>query len=327
METVLFAINAIGPIVLLILFGIFLRKRGLFEEGFLNRANRLTFRAFLPLLLFYNVYNIKSFSDIEWDFILYVLLFLVVIFLVGIPLVRVLCKEPRQRGVQLQVAFRSNFALIGIPLATMLFGDEGAAYASVLSAFTIPLFNILAVLALSIFGDGKEKVNWKKILLDMAKNPLIWGVVCGFLALLVRALLQKVQVAFRLTDIPFLYKAIENVAKMATPFALIVLGGRFKVEAVKRLWKPIVAGTVVRTVVVPTLALGIAYILFPHFGGQHFAAYIAAFGSPAAVSSAIMAKEMGGDDELAGQLVVWTTVFSALTVFLQIVILRKVGIF
>ena len=246
---------------------------------------------------------------------------------VGIPLVAWLCKDPRQRGVHLQSAFRSNFALIGIPLATMLFGTEGAAYASLLSAFTIPLFNILAVLALSIFGDGKKKMDWKKILLDMAKNPLILGVLSGFFALLVRALFAWVGIGFRLTDVPLVYKAIENVAKMATPFALIALGGRFKLEAVKRLWKPIVVSTVVRTAVVPALGLGIAYVLFPHFGGQHFAAYIAAFGSPAAVSSAIMAKEMGADDELAGQLVVWTTIVSALTVFLQVVVLRQVGIF
>ena len=327
MQTILFALNAIGPIVLLILFGVFLRKRGFFDDSFLSRANRVTFRAFLPLLLFYNVYNIESFDQIEWGFILYVLAFLVAIFLVGIPLAILLCKDPRQRGVHLQSAFRSNFALIGIPLATMLFGAEGAAYASLLSAFTIPLFNILAVLALSIFGDGEKKVDWKKIVWDMAKNPLILGVLFGFFALLVRALFAWAGIGFRLTDVPLVYKAIENVAKMATPFALIVLGGRFKLEAVKRLWKPILVSTVVRTAIVPALGLGIAYVLFPHFGGQHFAAYIAAFGSPAAVSSAIMAKEMGADDELAGQLVVWTTVVSALTVFLQIVILRRVGIF
>ena len=239
MQTILFALNAIGPIVLLILFGVFLRKRGFFDDSFLSRANRVTFRAFLPLLLFYNVYNIESFDQIEWGFILYVLAFLVAIFLVGIPLAILLCKDPRQRGVHLQSAFRSNFALIGIPLATMLFGAEGAAYASLLSAFTIPLFNILAVLALSIFGDGEKKVDWKKIVWDMAKNPLILGVLFGFFALLVRALFAWAGIGFRLTDVPLVYKAIENVAKMATPFALIVLGGRFKLEAVKRLWKPI----------------------------------------------------------------------------------------
>jgi len=40
-----------------------------------------------------------------------------------------------------------------------------------------------------------------------------------------------------------------------------------------------------------------------------------------------MAKEMGGDGELADQLVVWTTVISAFTIFLEIVVLRSVGIF
>ena len=327
METVLFALNAIGPIVLLILFGVVLRQLQFFDESFLAKGDRLTFRAFLPVLLFYNVYCISSFESVEWGFLLYALGFILAVFLFAIPLAMVFTKEGGKRGVLVQVAFRSNFALIGIPLATMLFGTEGAAYASLLSAFTIPLFNILAVVALSIFGEGEKKVSYKKILLDMAKNPLILGVAAGFLVLALRSCFVRWGVTFRLSQIPFFYKALENVAKMATPFALIILGGRFEMTAVKRLWKPILAGTLVRTAIVPALGLLLAYWLFPRFGGEHFAAYIAAFGSPAAVSSAIMAKEMGADDELAGQLVVWTTLVSAFTVFLQVVVLRQVGIF
>ncbi|MBQ3042390.1 MAG: AEC family transporter, partial [Clostridia bacterium] len=98
-------------------------------------------------------------------------------------------------------------------------------------------------------------------------------------------------------------------------------------SAVKRLWKPIVITTVLRCAVIPAVGLTLAYLLIPSLQGQHFAAYIALFGTPTAVSSAIMAKEMGGDGELADQLVVWTTIISAFTIFLEIVVLRSVGIF
>jgi hypothetical protein len=42
------------------------------------------------------------------------------------------------------------------------------------------------------------------------------------------------------------------------------------------------------------------------------------FASPAAVSSYTMAQQMDGDAELAGQLVVFTTVFSLVTLFFWI---------
>ena len=45
--------------------------------------------------------------------------------------------------------------------------------------------------------------------------------------------------------------------------------------------------------------------------------------SPTAVSSYTMAQQMEGDDALAGQLVVYTTIFSILTVFLWIFLLKQ----
>ena len=128
-----------------------------------------------------------------------------------------------------------------------------------------------------------------------------------------------------------LYKSLENVKSICTPFALIVLGGRFEFSAVSKLWKEIAFGTVMRTVTVPVFGLLAAYLLrdmvTPGFGGEHFATFIGVFATPVAVSSAIMAREMGADDELAGQLVVWTSIVSTVTIFVYVTLLRAVGIF
>ena len=163
---------------------------------------------------------------------------------------------------------------------------------------------------------------------------LLITLVAGLVVLLIRALFVELGWSFRLAsfklfgqEVTFVYKALQYVANTATPFSLIVLGGRFTVSAVKRLWKPVLATTLIRCVAVPAVSLTLAYLLFPSLQGQRFAAYIAVFGTPTAVSSAIMAKEMGADDELAGQVVVWTTLLSAVTIFLEIVVLRAVGIF
>ena len=118
------------------------------------------------------------------------------------------------------------------------------------------------------------------------------------------------------------------LSNLATPLALLVLGIQFEFSAVKEMKKEIVFGTLARTVLAPALAIGIAFLfLRDRFSGSHFAAFVAMFATPVAVSSVPMAQEMKGDTALAGQLVVWTTLASALSVFIASWLLKLAGIF
>ena len=330
-EAFIFAANAVLPIVLLIAAGYLLKRVGLLTKEFLNVGNKLTFRVFLPVMLFCNVYKIESLGHVNAAFILYGMAAVIIIFLLAIPLCCAFTKDSAKRGSLIQGVFRSNYAIIGIPLAESLFGEAGAAAAGVMSAFCVPLFNVLSVGALTVFNGSAEakKIDVKKILLGIVKNPLIIGTVTGLLFLALRGAAQAVDISFRLSDITVVWKTLENIKSICTPFALIVLGGRFEFSAVSRLLKEIVFGTAVRTVGVPVLGLTAAYLLREQLGlaGEHFAVYVGVFATPVAVASAIMAKEMGADDELSGQLVVWTSLISAVTIFIYVTILRMVGIF
>lgn len=332
-DAFVFAANAVLPIVLLIALGYILKRIGFIKKEFFDVGNKLTFRVLLPAMLFYNVYNIKSLREVNVYFVLYGLLGVIAIFFIGIGVVCAFTKDSGKRGALIQAVFRSNYAIIGLPLAESLFGSAGAAAAGVMSAFCVPLFNILGVVTLSIFNNDnqKGKINVKKILLGIIKNPLILGTLAGLAVLGIRELFVMWGWSFRFSDVTFLYKTLESVKSICTPFALIVLGGRFEFSAVKRLRKEIVFGTVVRTVAVPVLGLGGALLLkmtvLPELSGEHFATYVGVFATPVAVASAIMAKEMHADDELAGQLVVWTSLVSTVTIFAYVTILRSIGIF
>ncbi len=328
MDDFLFSLNAVMPIVLLVVLGYILKKIKLFTAEFLRVANKLTFTVLLPTLLFSNVYAIKSFSDIQWSFVLYAITAIAIIFALSVPLCIGLTKNNAQRGVLIQASYRSNYAIIGIPLASQLFGEKGAAAASVLSAFSIPLFNVLAVLSLSIFNketENRPKIG--KIISGIIKNPLIIGVVAGIACLGIRGIFEREGINFRLSDVSFLQTSLKYIGSTATPVALLVLGGQFEFSAVKSLKKQIIFGTVMRTVIVPALCLATAKIILPDLGGECFAAFVALFGTPVAVSSAIMAREMNADYDLAGQLVVWTTIVSSFTLFITIVIFRYLGVF
>lgn len=325
MEDIIFAINATAPIVLMVVVGYFLKKIGLIDATLAKAANRLVFKVFLPCMLFLNVYKIESFEDIDFTFVWYALGATLVLFLGAIASVRLITPENAKRGALLQSVFRANYALVGIPLATSLFGERGSIMATVLSAFIVPLFNALAVIGLSIYSPGK-KPEFKRVVVDIAKNPLIQAIALGFVALGIRALFVELGVDFRLTDIQPIYKTLSNLSSVATPLALVALGAQFELSAIPELKKHIIFGVVTRNLVVPLLGIGAAYFI-GGFEGAHFATFVAVFCTPVAVSSVPMAQEMEADTALAGQLVVWTTVFSAISIFLASYVLKVLGIF
>ena len=337
LETFLFALNAILPIVLLIFLGYTIKRVGFLDEAWFKKGNKFIFKLALPVLLFYNVYNIKSFANIDWTVVIYAEVMILVVFALGLLVVRLTIPEEKQKGVILQGIFRSNFAIIGLPLAEALGGAEGMGIAAVLSAFSIPTFNILGVIALTMYRRDEQgkKNSIRDTLRSILTNPLIIGVVCGLVVLGIRSLIPvdpKGMPVFSLAvNMPFFFGAISRLASITSPFALIVMGGLFDFSAVRTLRRQILIGVTARVVVVPAIALGVAVVLSGYSGLVQFSpacypALIALFGSPVAVSSAIMAQEMDNDGTLAGQLVVWTSIASIFTIFLTVMILRSMGV-
>ena len=328
-EIFLFSFNAIMPIVLLIFLGWGLKRLKFLTDGFLSEANRFVFNVALPVLLFYNVYNIKDLGEIQWATVLFAGGIILLLFITGLVFCNILTRDKSRKGVIWQAFYRSNFAIIGIPLAEALGGSDGVATASVLSAFSIPLFNALAVISLSVYtaSEGENKVRIKDILTKIIKNPLIIGVFTGFCVLAVR---QYAPVDFTIKDnLPFLYKAIEMLSRIASPLALVVLGGGFRFSAVKEMKLQVAGGTFARIIFAPLLGLGLSILLsFTgkfSFGPGHYAAFLALFGSPVAVSSAIMASQMKNDSQLANQILVWTSIGSVFTIFFAVLILKWAG--
>ena len=164
------------------------------------------------------------------------------------------------------------------------------------------------------------------MLLGIAKNPLIQGIACGLIALLLRAIFVKFDIEFRLSSLTPIYKVLQNLSSVATPLSLLVLGAKFEFSAIPHLKKHIIIGTVNRVVIVPFIGISVA-LLLNCFTGAQFACFVACFCTPVAVSSVPMSQEMGADADLMGQLVVWTTVFSAFSIFIATFILKSMGIF
>lgn len=327
------AVNAVVPIVLMIALGYFLRQKGMLSSDFLKNGNKLVFKLCLPTMLFVNVYNIDSLADIHWDIVICSSLALCVIFILGIGISLMTTPDLRRRGVVAQCSFRSNYAIIGMPLAAALGGPEAEAVAAIMSSVTVPMLNILAVISLSMFVQEGGKISVKKILLDIVKNPLIQGVMLGMLCLVLRWIQVETlgEVVFALNrQTKFFYTVLTWLKNITTPLALLVLGGQFVFSAVKELKKEIIISTVMRLIMAPAVGITAGYVMnrlgIVSCGPAEYPALVALYASPVAVSSAIMATEMKNDEQLATQLVVWTTLFSGITIFIIVCILMSLGL-
>ena len=326
MDSFLFALGAIAPLILVVAVGYWLKVKGIFAATSAKAVNRVVFKILIPSTVFLNIYNIENIGDIELTYLFYVAALTLAVFIISLPLSGVITKNSSRRGVISQVMYRSNYALIGLPLVESIYGNGGMAEAALLSVVSVSMFNVFAVISLSVFGENKKGINVKKILVDIVKNPLIQAIFIGLIMIAVRAALISCDINFRLSQITPLFTAIGYLSKAATPVALLCLGAQFEFSAIKGMRREIVCGVAIRTIIVPLIGLGLAYLLFD-FTGAMFAALIAAFATPVSVSSAPMAQEMGGDSILAGQLVLWTTVVSSVTLFLFIYALRVLNVF
>ena len=332
-DSILFSVNAVFPIVLVAAFGFICRKNSTLTDEFLKTGNKFCFKYCFFAMMFCNVYKIESFSTIRWNSIITALIIVLLLFVSGLIFVLIFVPDRTQKGVILQAIFRSNFAIIGIPLSTNIFGEEGQIAASIISAFSVPMFNVLAVISLVVFTGKETESFWKQlssIIRKILTNPLILGTACGMVCIAVRPLCGEWRLATG--DLRFVYKAIDALAVIAPWLSLIILGGRFRFSAIKKLLPQISVAVIARLIITPVVGMTLSYFLprwlnLAPLSGADYAALFALFASPVAIASVAMADQMGSDSELAGQILVWTTLFSAFTLFVQTAVLRHIGLF
>ncbi len=291
MENIIFSANVVFPLLILMSLGYFTRQKGLLDPKTVLQCNALVFQLFLPVLIFYNVKS-SSLSELgSIKLFVFVFAFILVAFIITTIFVVLLEKENPKRGVMIQGIVRSNYALFGIPLVTLLFPDGNIAIASLLIAIVIPVYNVSSVIVLTYFGN--KNANIKTILLAVLKNPLIIATFFGIIALFT-------QVSFP----AFLDQSIEDVASIASPFALFLLGASFEFKTIRNQIRQLSISLLGRLVIIPTLAITLAILL--GFRNEELGCILVIFSSPTAVSSFTMAQTMGGDGDLAASIVVFT---------------------
>ena len=312
LESFLVALNAVAPFMVLLGIGALAIRFRLTDRAFMNRLNTLNYRLFFPFMMFNSIYNAKPEDTPSLKLILtgvLSVLLLVVVLVIIVP--RVATENPR-RGVIIQAIFRSNFVIYGIPLTTYVFGPERSSVCGMMVLIMVSVFNIAGVVVLELFREG-GKVRIGPLLVGLLKNPLLQGCVAGLVFYLLRVPLP-----------PFITSPVASLATVATTLAMLVLGANLVFDEIRKNRRTIAVVLTVRLVLLPLIMLPVAYLI--GLRGVELFLILMIFGTPVATASYPMAQNMGGDGQLAGQLVFVSTVASLGTIFLYISALSRLGL-
>ncbi|MDD7408730.1 MAG: AEC family transporter [Anaerovoracaceae bacterium] len=305
-------LNAVLPIFILIFIGGCVRRFKLLSQEEVRRVNRFVFLVFFGPLMFENIYGSSHTGHINMSAVVYAFVFVLAEIAVITPAVMAIEKDNKKRGAMIQAMYRSNYIIMGLPVAMNIFGKGNVAMTTVMISVIVPLYNVMAVMILETFRGGH--VSPISVIKKLARNPIIIGAVFGALA---TAADIKLPMAVD--------TVLSDMGSACTPIALIILGASFSFERIRGYAKNLTIVVVTRLVIVPAVGLTIAALI--GFRGIDFISLLAMMTAPSAVSSYTMADAMDSDGALAGAAVIFTSGFSLMTMFLWLFIFKNLGMF
>lgn len=308
MQNLLLSFNVVAPLILYMAIGALLRKTGAVDETTMRRANNIIYYVTLPLMCYRAIAASDLGAMFDTPYLLYLAVAIVCLFTLASLIVPRVCADNRRRGVLILGVFRSNDAIFGLAVASALLGEDHLGLMSIAVSFCVPLFSLFSVVAMERFRG--EQVRVWRVLLRILTNPIILGCIAGFAVNLLQIELPAV-----------LQKPVDGLASVTSPLAFVLLGGTISFSAVKKNRLAITVVSLLRLLAVPILVVGSLLLL--GFRGEYVVVALIIFGAPVAMVTYTMAVGMQADDELAGTLVAVTSVFSMLTMFLFIFLLKQ----
>lgn len=309
MENLIFSLNATVPVFTMIILGMIFRKIGWIDQQFASKMNKFVFLVPLPVLVFEDLATI-DFKKV-WDikFVLFCF-FVTIASILIVTVISLFIRKKDNQGEFIQASYRSSAALLGIALIQNVYGN--ATMAPLMIIGSVPLYNIMAVIVLSLFSPERKELNkevWLKTLKGIITNPILIGIVVGLMWSI-----------FKLPMPAMLAKTVSSVGNVATPMGLMAMGATFNFkEALGEIKLSILASFI--------KLFGFCIVFLPlaiHFGfvKEQLIAILVMLGSATTVSCFVMAKNMGHAGTLTSTVVMITTIFSGFSITMWLYILK-----
>lgn len=312
MQNLIFSLTLVAPVFLIVALGYFLKRIGVINENFVSVSSKIVFTISLPALIFIEVSSIHLEEILNVNLILFVYAGTLVTFAAVWITAGFFTRAGKDKASFIQGSFRGNFAIVGLAIIVNYYGIDNLGKASLVLAFTIPLYNILSVIALTVPLKEKEH-KYSNTFFEILKNPLIIAVFAA------------IPFSYFGIIIPgFLKTSIGYLSALALPLALVGIGGFLSFSDITKESSLTVISTILKLLVFPAIMTFAAYLL--DFRGIDLGIIFILFACPTAIASFIMAEAMGANSRLAGNILLLTTLVSVITITLGLFILKENGL-
>jgi hypothetical protein len=310
MQNLIIVAGLVAPVFLIVALGYFLKKLGMINDNFVKLSSRIVFSVSLPALIFTEISKTDLSTILNLELIGYAyagtLVTFLVVWLISIPSV----KTATDRTVFIQGSFRGNFAVVGLALIANVYGINNLVKASLLLAFTIPIYNTLSVIALTVPLRKEKKMNIRYTIFEILRNPLVLAVIFS------------IPFSYFKIELPFIVDSTINyLGALALPLALLGIGGFMNFTEIKKGFNLSLYSSVLKLIVFPVVMIYGAYLF--GFRGYDLGLLFILFACPTAITSFIMAEAMGSNSKLAANILLITTLTSLVTITFGLFILKE----
>ena len=309
MDNLIFSLEATMPVFLLIVLGYFFEKVHILDKALANQMNRFAFQIALPVLVFQDLAQ-QDFAK-AWNGKYVLFCFVITLASIGIAfLLSLPMHDKAERGEFIQATYRSSAAILGLAFIINIYGSSGMAPLMIIG--TVPLYNVAAVIILTLTSSEKKAGAIKQSLIGILTNPILIGIVVGLF--------------WSVCHLPYpviFGKVVQSVANLATPLSLIAMGAAFEFHSMRRVWKQTLVATFMKLVGFVALFMPLAIRM--GFRNSYIVALLVMMGSATTVSSYVMAINMHHKGELSAAVVSLTTVVSAFTLTMWLFIMKSHG--
>ncbi len=313
MGSVIFIFNIVLPIFLLIILGLILKRLKIISDSFVKQLSTFVFKVSLPALIFLELSNVEINTAFDSKLIVISLSLIFVVFGISWITGSLFAKTPEDKGAIIQGSYRSNFAIVGIAMLSGIVDNDHLGKAVMLLAFVMPIFNVLAVIALTAPLHQASSDRIVKTLKEIAKNPLI---ISAYFAIPISL--------FEINLLPSITITLGYLGDIALPLALIGIGASINLKELLTASPLSFLASANKIILFPIISVIVGALL--GLKDQDILILFILMGTPTAVASFVMAEAMGSNSKMAGNIIAISTLGSIFTISVGVIILRMLGI-
>ncbi|GEQ06350.1 AEC family transporter [Staphylococcus gallinarum] len=288
-------LEVLVPILLLILLGVVLQIKFEFD---LRQFSALITYCLMPASVFVNILNVNIKADVLLQIIYYVVLYSIILIIFSHIICKYLKLNPGQDAALKNSISLMNSGNYGLPVSNLIFSHNPIGVS--IQVFIL-IFQNLLTYTYGIYNILSTTKTFKEIIISFLRLPVFHALILGIIFNYFKLSLPK----------PILLP-LNHLADAFIAIALIVLGAQLAKIKINFFQRVITWSLVGRLIVGPALSLALIYLL--HIDGIVAQSLFIASSFPTSRNTSTIAMEYQVEPELHAQIVLFSTLLSAITV-------------